>query len=76
MKNEKTVLQLRFKGSDDKTHTFNFPKAVPGLTTETIADAMTTIATLNLFNRKGVSLYAQMISGAYVTTSTQELFVA
>lgn len=73
---EKQVLQLHFKGADDKTHTFNFPKAVTGLTTETIADAMTQIAALNLFERKGVNLYAQAVSGAYVKTTTQELYVA
>lgn len=76
MNEEKTVLQLRFKGSDDKTHTFSFPKAVPGLTTETIADAMAQIAALGLFERKGISLYTQVVSGAYVKTTTQEVYAA
>lgn len=71
---EKTVLQLRFKGSDEKVHTFSFPKAVSGLTTETIAEAMNTITTLGLFNRKGVTLYDSVVSGAYVKTTTQELY--
>ncbi|MFC6253023.1 DUF2922 domain-containing protein [Secundilactobacillus hailunensis] len=75
MKNEeKTVLQLRFKGTDDKVHTFSFPKAAAGLTTEIIADAMTAIATLGLFDRKGVTLYVSAVSGAYVKTTTQELY--
>ncbi|GAX08052.1 hypothetical protein IWT5_01203 [Secundilactobacillus silagincola] len=71
---EKTVLQLRFKGSDEKVHTFSFPKAVSGLTTETIAEAMNAIATLGLFSRKGVTLYDSAVSGAYVKTTTQELY--
>lgn len=71
---EKTVLQLRFKGSDEKVHTFSFPKAVSGLTTETIAEAMNTITTLGLFSRKGVALYDSVVSGAYVKTTTQELY--
>ncbi|GAW98220.1 DUF2922 domain-containing protein [Secundilactobacillus mixtipabuli] len=71
---EKTVLQLRFTGSDEKVHTFSFPKAVSGLTSETIAEAMNTIATLDLFHRKGVTLYVTAVSGAYVKTTTQELY--
>lgn len=73
---EKAVLQLRFKGTDDKVHTFSFPKAVAGLTTEIIAEAMNTIGTLNLFDRKGVTLYVTAVSGAYVKTTTQALYTA
>ncbi|WP_203650379.1 DUF2922 domain-containing protein [Secundilactobacillus yichangensis] len=73
---EKTALQLRFKGTDDKVHTFSFPKAVSGLTTETIAEAMNTIASLGLFDRKGITLYVTAVSGAYVKTTTQELYTA
>ncbi|KRM74495.1 DUF2922 domain-containing protein [Secundilactobacillus collinoides] len=70
----KTVLQLVFKGEDEKLHTFSFNKAVPDLDESTIKKAMTTVTTLDMFAKQGVQLYLNVASAAYVDTVNRHVF--
>lgn len=76
MDNTKTTLQLRFKGSDDKVHSFGLVKAAQDLNQNTVSTVMSEIASLGLFVRKGVSLYNEPVGAEYVTTSHRTIFVA
>ncbi|ANZ60233.1 hypothetical protein AYR62_00980 [Secundilactobacillus paracollinoides] len=70
----KSVLQLIFKGEDEKLHTFSFNKAVPDLDEATVNKAMATVTSLDMFQKDGVQLYLNVISAAYVDTVTRGLF--
>lgn len=76
METTKTTLQLRFKGSDDKGHSFGLVRAAQNLDQEVVGQVMTTIAELGLFNRNGVKLYNEPVGAEYVTTSHRTVFVA
>ncbi|KRK98691.1 hypothetical protein FD04_GL000427 [Secundilactobacillus odoratitofui DSM 19909 = JCM 15043] len=70
------TLQLRFKDDEGKLHTFSFPKAAQDLPSDTVGEAMKTIAELNLFTRNGTQLYRKPVSGAYVNIKTNTIYSA
>ncbi len=71
---KKTVLQLVFKGEDERLHTFSFNKAVPDLDESVIKQSMATLTSLDMFAKKGVQLYLNVISAAYVDTVNRGVF--
>jgi hypothetical protein len=76
MDTTKTTLQLRFKGTDEKVHSFGLVKAAPNLDQQTVERAMTEIIELKLFSRNGVEIYNEPVGAEYVTTSHRTVFVA
>lgn len=76
MDTTKTTLQLRFKGNDEKVHSFGLVNAAPNLNQSTVSKVMGEITELGLFSRNGINIYNEPVGAEYVTTSHRTVFVA
>lgn len=72
----KQVLQLHFKGSDNKQHTIVITNPKADLPEATIKQVMEKIIQTGLFVKDDNALYETVVGAAYVSTTTNAVFKA
>lgn len=68
------TLSLIYKGSLGKTHTLRLKYAKDGLDAKEVRQAMTDLATANVFKKDNEDLFVVPVCAKYITTTEKTIF--